>query len=148
MIRHHIFSIENVLRDLKDYILPYTEEVPIRMQVIVQNMLDEVCFVQGNLSFDEYSMAVGEECALNELLDYDIPPVMCRSTIANIKVAMLAPLIPLLNGEDAYRLSHTQLNEYEYCISIYYYKAKRFKIRPQETCYATTIPNHWAQSID
>lgn len=148
MIVNHIFSIEDALFDIKDYIKPYLETPEIRLHVVVQNMLDEICFLQGHVSDAEYCMDIGESCALEELSGYDIPPVVCKSVVAKLKYAMLALLVPQLKSGVPYRLSHSQLNEYEYCISIYFYNAKRFQTRHQEHCYATTIPNHWAQSFD
>jgi len=145
MYNSHIFSIENCVRDVKDHILPYTEYSNIRMHQIIQNVLDEICFVQGEFPIEGYSCNIGEQQALEDLLEYDIPLEVCKTVIQQIKTTILEPLTPLLTTDTVYRLSYLQLNEFEYAITIYFYTGKRYQVRPHETCYATRLPYHWAQ---
>jgi hypothetical protein len=141
------------MHDIKDSIVPLTEYSNIRLHSVLQSILDEVCYIQGS-DPQTYSMQTGEKCAFEELIEYDIPWSICEESVNKIKEAIIAGLKPFITDVPPYRLQHYQLNEFEYAISIYYYKGARYasqlygSTNGESNLYTTIIPNHWAQSID
>lgn len=135
MLHTQIFTIEWLLYDIKDTLLPYIEYPTIRLQSVVQSVLDEICFVQGKPVVG-YTCPIGELQAIEELLEYDIPLEICSSTVFAIKKRILDEITPVTRRTITHRLSYIQLSESEFAISIYYYLGKRFLIRPHETVYA------------
>lgn len=142
MFRSYIFTVEHLLSDIKVELLEYVEYDNVRLHYVLSAILDEVCYIQG------CGVAEGEYLAITELQGHDVPDHICRVIVDRIKSAIVEKLLPVVTGTTPYRLSHIQLNEFEYCLTIYFYKGRRYSINPGRDCYATTIPHHWAQSID
>src|SRR5574343_359345 len=136
MRQTYIFKMDCFLYDIKEDLIRFIEYPNIKMTSIVQSILDEVCFIRGR-PLEGYSSPLGKSLAIEDLLSYDIPLEICTAVVSFIESRILDELMPLIDNSVNYRLSYIQLNEFDYAITIFYYRERRFQIRPHETVYAS-----------